>query len=517
MQLDSLQKMSKLARSLQIKNLLGYVNIPLRIDRWELHLAHVYRREPLVKISKRYCRQMFVWLAILLSLQLSSSSDLFATPPSPYPLDTANSARDLTSQEHGSYPETYYDDECDFIRRQIKTGATIELPYDTEGDGVYNCKGPIVIDRNHVTLRGVGDEPPVLRLADRTVSPLLIVGSIRTGDRWDTTDRKVEHVVVENLVLDGNRFGQISLEGVELKGDSAGRVIEKGIIAVRQARSECWARDPFYPEPCDRAEWPVSKIRNNGITIRGAQFVRILNIVTHSNLSGGLVTEKFSSHILVDGFESYNNFFDGLAGYDTENSVFRNMNLHHNRASGISLDLRFDNNVIVDSASSFNLDNGLFARESRNNKIIQLDIEDACNNGVFLAGLEDEPNHGGTINYYFEELDISAVDRGFHIADASCTGTTLSQRDLGDISAFAEDISGHPQAQLRHVAWVEGPDGITRLKEYAPIDFATPGLRSHKRTRSEVWQQRLDCRERNRSTPFLSDLRRGVYDILSYD
>ena len=193
------------------------------------------------------------------------------------------------------------------------------------------------------------------------------------------------------------------------------------------------------------------------------------------------------------------------------------MNLHHNRASGVSIDLRFDSNIIVDSMSSFNLDNGLFARESRNNKIIRLEIEDACNNGVFLAGLEDEPDHGGTINYYFEELSISAVDRGFHIADASCTGTTLSQRDLSEISAFAEDISGHPKVQLRHVAWVEGHDGITRLKQFETIDFDVPGLRSHRRTRAEVLQRRLECRERNRSTPFLSDLRRGVYDILSYD
>ena len=266
----------------------------------------------MIKISERFCKRMFKWSASLFTVCIFTTFNLLASPPSPYPIDVDNSARDVSLQDAGTYPDQYYDDECDFIRRQISSGATIELPYEAEGDGVYNCKGPIVIDQSHVTLKGVGAETPVLRLADRTVSPLLIIGSIRTGDRWDTTDRKVKHVAVENLILDGNRFGQISLEGVELKGDSAGRVIERGPIAVRQARSECWAKDPFYPEPCDRAAWPVSKIRNNGITIRGAHFVKIRNIVTHSNLSGGLVTENLAPIFSWMGLKAITIFLMGL-------------------------------------------------------------------------------------------------------------------------------------------------------------------------------------------------------------
>jgi hypothetical protein len=200
------------------------------------------------------------------------------------------------------------------INRLPPNGGTVPLR-----KGVYTCKEPILIDRDHVTLVGEG-AATILRAADGANAPVLVIGQI---DETPTVTRS--NIRVSNLTIDGNRDKQMH---------------------------ECWGG------ACDTGG--LTHVRNNGITIRRAADVIIEHVTVFGAKSGGLVTEKDCRRVNVHDFTAYDNEYDGLAGYETEDSTFSDLFLHDNVAAGLSFDWDFNHNIVSNAVIVGNGAVGIF-------------------------------------------------------------------------------------------------------------------------------------------------------------
>ncbi len=270
--------------------------------------------------------------------------------------------------------------------------------------GIFEIRGPVVIDRDDAELRGRG-RGTVLRLAPGMNCPVIVIGSTATP-----VARIVRRAVVADLMADGSREAQ---------------------------GMECCGGD------CDTGG--LTHIRNNGITIRGAEDILVQNVITCRARSGGMVLEKNCRRVLIDGLESFENHFDGLAAYETEDSVFSRMNLHHNRSAALSFDIRFHHNVIQDSLLACNGSQGIFMRDSCGNLFRRLSIRGNGMQGVFIAEVEKQPGTACTGNR-FEDTSITAnLAQGIRINDASCTGNSftasrIERNRLEDISLASDGL-----------------------------------------------------------------------------
>ncbi len=281
--------------------------------------------------------------------------------------------------------------DCATLRAEVASlpaaGGTIQIPA-----GVYDCDASIIINRSHVKLIGAGQAQVVLRLADQVHAPLIVIGEpqiILDGNGNYVTAHRVSDIEISNMTLDGNRLNH-------------------------DEKKECGEHI---------CEGDPTGVRNNGITIRGASDILIQNVTTHSMISGGLVTEKYCQRLKVVNFESYDNFFDGFAGYQTENSVFTGLNLHHNLGAGISIDIDFNNNIVQDSELHDNHDVGIFARNLTGNRFVRVSIQRSGNHGVFMA--EAEAPNSCARNNTFEDVQINdSKFAGFRLNN-NCPGNKI--------------------------------------------------------------------------------------------
>lgn len=207
-------------------------------------------------------------------------------------------------------------------------------------DNPIEIGATIVIDRNNVTLAGEGRVE--LRLSDGANMPVIIAGQTLAVPLVTRTN-----IHIRNLIINGNRTRQTS--------------------ELNPANLE---------------------LRNNGISLRRITDSSVEEVVAFACRSGGLVTELGCRRIVVRKFEAYDNHFDGLACYETEKSLFTDLNLHNNLAAGVSLDIRFVGNVIQDSKLSSNRTVGVFVRDSRNNSFNDLHIHSSAEHGFFLAQVD---------------------------------------------------------------------------------------------------------------------------------
>ncbi len=287
-------------------------------------------------------------------------------------------------------------DDCEFIRESLRNfsddGGVIAIPA-----GTFNCSKMIVLKKSHVTLKGAGRTKTILRLADRSHAPVLVIGDEKvmqneTGD-WVTVTR-VTDVEVSDLTIDGNLDNQ----------------------------------DPTKECGNGTCDGDVSNIRNNAITIRGADNVRLFRVTAHSAISGGLVTEKYCRNLKVSDFTSYANYFDGFAGYQTEDSVFENLNLSLNRGAGISIDIDFNKNRFVGGILAGNGDVGIFARQTNDVGFENLHIGKSGNHGIFLAAA-GHPNSCANRNEFRSVVIEGSNGHGIHIADA-CVGNKVTGHSI---------------------------------------------------------------------------------------
>ena len=254
--------------------------------------------------------------------------------------------------------------------------------------GRYEIGKPIVLQRDHQTLRGSGGAT-ILHLAENANCPVIIM-----GEPLNNPARIIRHLKVAGFFIDGNRS--------------------------RQQR-ELW-----------REQGEGSEIRNNGITAQLLEDCNVENVIIARCRSGGLVTTLGVRRLTVKTFESFDNEFDGLACYLTEDSIFTGLNLHNNPGAGISLDLAFNHNVISDAYLTGN-DLGIFMRASRENKFHNITIRGSHHYGVFMAHSETQtatgwapaPKTECADNAFTNLIAMNCGGAAFRVNNTTCTNNVI--------------------------------------------------------------------------------------------
>jgi parallel beta-helix repeat protein len=262
-------------------------------------------------------------------------------------------------------------------------GGEVVLP-----PGEISVHQPIVLCRDFQTLRGSG-AATVLRLADNANCPVIIM-----GEPVNSPAKTVKNLRVSDLFIDGNRSHQ---------------------------QRECW-----------ELTGEGSQIRNNGITVQGVSDSLIENVTSARCRSGGLVTTGDVRRLTVRGLEAFDNEFDGLACYQTQDCLFTDLYLHNNPGAGISLDLAFNHNVISNAVLTAN-DLGIFMRASRNNQFQNLSIHNSHHYGVFMAQAEQQTAKGWEatpmtecVQNFFKNLTASNCgSAAFRVNNANCVNNIV--------------------------------------------------------------------------------------------
>jgi polygalacturonase len=263
------------------------------------------------------------------------------------------------------------------------TGGEVMLPA-----GRFEIHQPIILGRDHQALSGAG-AATILHLADHANCPVLILGEPLNHPR-----QIVQDLCVSGLFIDGNRLRQ------------------------------------------DRELWHLtgegSQIRNNGVTVQAVSGSTVENVTTARCRSGGLVTTRAVRWLTVSGLESFDNEFDGLACYETEDCVFEKLNLHNNPGAGISLDLAFNDNVIRDASLVAN-DLGIFMRASRENQFLNVSIRNSRHYGVFMAHSEHQtatgwgpvPKTECVYNAFTNLVAMNCGGAAFRVNNTTCTDNVI--------------------------------------------------------------------------------------------
>src|SRR5579872_4880752 len=138
----------------------------------------------------------------------------------------------------------------------LPTGGEVDL-----AKGTYLIHEPIILQRNHLTLRGQGAET-VLFLADGANCPVIILGA-----PIENAKESVKGLSLENLLIDGNRKNQ---------------------------QKEVW-----------RCLKNGAGLYNNGVDVWGAANSTVANVVCCHCRSGGLVTSAGTRHLTVRGYTAF--------------------------------------------------------------------------------------------------------------------------------------------------------------------------------------------------------------------
>jgi len=263
------------------------------------------------------------------------------------------------------------------------TGGEVLLPA-----GRIELHQPIILGRDSLTLRGEGPGT-ILHLADNANCPVIIL-----GEPINAPTQTIRHLLVTGFFIDGNR--------------------------VHQQR-ELW-----------RMKGEGSQIRNNGITVQGVSDSTVEHVTITRCRSGGLVTTRNVRRLAVLGLESFDNEFDGLACYQTEECLFADLNLHDNPGAGISLDLAFNNNVISNAVLAAN-DLGIFMRASRDNQFLNVFIRGSHHYGVFMAHTERPTANGWgqvpktecTDNSFNNLIAMNCGGAAFRVNNGTCTNNVI--------------------------------------------------------------------------------------------
>ena len=254
--------------------------------------------------------------------------------------------------------------------------------------GTYEISEPLMLRHDYETLRGSGPGT-VLHLANGAVCPVVIL-----GPPMSETKHQATHLLLASLLIDGNRKNQ---------------------------QRELW-----------RTAGDGSEFNNNGVEVWNVTDSAVDHVTCCRCRSGGLVTAGVR-RLQVSDFAAFDNQYDGLACYETEQSRFDGLRLHDNLAAGISLDLSFDNNYITNAVLNGN-DLGIFMRHSRHNAFKGVTISKCHRHGVFMAQATSRTSKGwrlfpGTecIGNVFENLMVTDCGgKAFQVNDASCISNAIS-------------------------------------------------------------------------------------------
>ena len=262
-----------------------------------------------------------------------------------------------------------------------------------------------------------------LRVADNALRPGIVIGDLETPPK-----RQHQGVTILNLEIDGN--------------------------GVNQA-FECWGG------PCDPSNpHPLRQERSNGVSVNGC--------VTGAR-SGGMVVVS-SERLTVDGFEAKESCFDGLAGYQTRDSVFRNVLVHDNDYAGFSFDDDFSDNLFEDFQARGNHDQGMFIRDASGNRFMRGRFENNARNGIYFD--QDNRNIATTCASDTSLSGVTVRGNGQYGAwlDFACrgnrfTGSTIEDNREGCFGGRAATMIGRTDT--------------TCVAPSAPPPAAAQGTRPH--------------------------------------
>ena len=261
--------------------------------------------------------------------------------------------------------------------------------------GVYEIHRPLVMARDNQTLRGMG-ETTILHLAAGANCPVIIM-----GEPVNHPKKTVRFLRVADCYIDGNRH---------------------------QQQREVWS-----------LTGQGSQIRNNGITVQNVRNSKVENVTCARCRSGGLVTTHDVRHLVVNGFNAFDNEFDGLACYQTTESLFSRLYLHDNPGAGISLDLAFNHNVVTNAVLTAN-DLGIFMRSSRQNHFFNVTIHKSRHFGVFMAqtveknahGWEPAPQTACADNAFLYLVASNCGGAAFRVNNDNCTNNVIVRAEFRD-------------------------------------------------------------------------------------
>ena len=277
--------------------------------------------------------------------------------------------------------------------------------------GLYECAEPLVITRSGTSL--IGLNRPVLKLKDHANTPVIVIGDARSV--WASVPNEfIEAGMSPEDIVTPTRVSNVRVAGFEIDGN-------------RYAQDwECWASGAFCDSDQDEGR---SHIRNNGITLRGAEDVVLEDLKIHSARSGGIVSEKHCARLHIRNVKVERNYFDGFAGYQTIDSVLEKVDFSHNDFAGVSLDLHFNRNVFRDSVFSHNGHSAIFARMSHGNTFDNIRMtENGHRSGspaIFLAASHNTNDSCVTNTVIHNSLVANNRGKGLRINDSGCTGTRL--------------------------------------------------------------------------------------------
>jgi hypothetical protein len=283
--------------------------------------------------------------------------------------------------------------------------------------GKIEVSQPIVLQRDNQALRGAG-AATILFLAANANCPVVIM-----GEPMDHPTKTVRQLRVSDLFIDGNRLHQ---------------------------QRELW-----------QLQGEGSEIRNNGITVQDVSDSVIEHVTCAHCRSGGLVTTLGVRRLTVRDLDAFDNEFDGLACYLTEDSTFTKLFLHNNPGAGISLDLAFDHNVIDNVILAAN-NLGIFMRASRYNQFEGISIRDSRDYGVFMAqdfeltarGWQPAPQTECTNNSFTKFIADKCGAAAFRINDVACTNNVI----IG--AQFNDNLHGGLSLVEPNLLTVENPPSV---------------------------------------------------------
>lgn len=232
------------------------------------------------------------------------------------------------------------------LANMIVSGGSILLP-----NLEIRINTPILITNSNIKL--IGDTNTLLKLDDNSNCPIIVVGVQGT--------ECITNIQLILLQIDGNRTNQ---------------------------QREIWKLSNIgYP------------IYNNGIVIQNSRDVLVYDVIISDCRSGGFVSTFGVSKLNVINYVAFNNQFDGLACYQTTESIFVNLLLHDNIAAGISLDMEFNNNIFDNIILTRN-DIGIFMRNSAGNIFRNVNLHDNKSFDLFISSINNLPMTGCNSNYF---------------------------------------------------------------------------------------------------------------------
>src|SRR5258706_11870326 len=166
-------------------------------------------------------------------------------------------------------------------------------------------------------------------------------------------------------------------------------------------------------------------LRNNGISLRRVESCSVENVRVYGCRSGGLVTELGCRRITVRDFESSYNEFDGLAGYQTEDSLFTGLHVYNNQVAGLSFDLDFANNQINNCVVKNSGAVGIFMRQSHNNLFSSIQVRNSSQHGIFLAHADLDTATPAKENLFTSCVIANSGGAGIRVNDYTCTNNVI--------------------------------------------------------------------------------------------